>query len=355
LYEHCLRAIARGSTAGPHGLPLMGSGDWNDGMNRVGHEGRGESVWLGWFLARVKLDFAQICELRGDDVRAERLRAEARQIGQTADESAWDGAWYRRAYFDDGTPLGSAESDECRIDAIAQSWAVLAGVGDAARARQALGSAEERLVRREDKLLLLLAPPFDQTMHDPGYIKGYLPGVRENGGQYTHGAIWSAWARAQLGDGERAHALFGLLNPLNHGRTAAEIARYKVEPYVAAADVYANPQHIGRGGWTWYTGSAGWLYRLAVERLLGLRLAGGALEIDPVIPASWPGFSARLRRGGATYEIEVTNPDGVERGVARIDMDGAPLDGGVVPLHDDGRVHHVRVTLGPPSGPGAGS
>jgi cyclic beta-1,2-glucan synthetase len=341
LYEHCLLAIERGSTAGPHGLPLMGSGDWNDGMNRVGDHGQGESIWLAWFLARVSTDFAPICEVRGDRDRAEALRAAASRLGAIVDETAWDGSWYRRAYFDDGTPLGSAAGEECQIDAIAQSWAVIAGVGDPERARQAMASSSERLTRDAERLLLLLTPPFDRSEPDPGYIRGYLPGVRENGGQYTHGAIWTVLATALLGDGDRAHELFSYLNPVNHGRTPAEVAAYKVEPYVVAADVYANEQHVGRGGWTWYTGSAGWLYRLAVETILGLRLVGGRLRIDPTIPRGWAGFEARVRG----YTVVVENPDSVCRGVARVELDGRPIEGDV-PLESDGQEHRVRVVMG---------
>ncbi|HEV8634606.1 MAG TPA: glucoamylase family protein [Chloroflexota bacterium] len=346
LYEHCLRAIRKGTTAGPHGLPLIGSGDWNDGMNRVGEGGRGESVWLGWFLARVLLDFAPLCELMGEGERAAEFRAQARRLGETIDAEGWDGAWYRRAYFDDGTPLGSAQSDECKIDAIAQSWSVIAGVGDPARARQAMRSLDEHLIDREKQLLLLLKPPFDRTPHDPGYIKGYVPGVRENGGQYTHGAIWSVWATALLGQGTRAHELFTLLNPINHAATPEGRERYKAEPYVVAADVYAAPQHVGRGGWSWYTGSAGWLYRLAVEMLLGLELCGDRFALDPTIPSTWPGFELTYRRGATVYRVRVENPLGVERGVARVELDGRPLAGREVPLRDDGQEHTVRVLLG---------
>jgi cyclic beta-1,2-glucan synthetase len=348
LYEHCLRAVARGRTKGPHGLPLIGGGDWNDGMNRVGAAGRGESIWLAWFLARVELDVAVLCEERGDSGRARELRDDAQRLGRLVDEQAWDGGWYYRAYDDDGRPIGSHRNDECRIDAIAQSWAVLSGVGDPARARTALGAAETHLARGDDRLLLLLTPPFDRSDRDPGYIKGYPPGVRENGGQYTHGAIWGVWARAELRDGARAHELFGWLNPINHARTPEEVDRYKVEPYVVAADVYANPQHVGRGGWTWYTGSASWLYRLAVEALLGLRLHGGRLTVDPVLPSSWPGFTARLRRGGATYDIEIKNGPRDDGGAPTVELDGQPCPDGTVSLCEDGRSHRVVVVLGEP-------
>jgi cyclic beta-1,2-glucan synthetase len=346
LYEHCVRALQRGTTAGPHGLPLMGDGDWNDGMNRVGHEGRGESVWLAWFLARTLLDFAPLADARGDRTQADEYRAEAARLGAAADAHAWDGAWYRRAYYDDGTPLGSAENTECVIDSIAQSWAVLAGVSDRARARTAMCSADEWLVRREDGLLLLFTPPFDETPQDPGYIKGYVPGVRENGGQYTHGALWLVWATARLGDGDSAMGLFDLLNPIHHARTPAEVERYRVEPYVIAADVYATPGHMGRGGWTWYTGSAGWMYRVAVEAILGLGVQGERLCVDPVIPRDWPGFTVEYRRGTTRYTVSVENPYRAGRGIGRIEFDGVALAGSEVPLVADGAHHTVRVVLG---------
>jgi len=346
LYEHCLRALERGMTQGPNDLPLIGDGDWNDGMNRVGHEGRGESVWLAWFLAATLDAFAPVCLKRGDTNRAERYRAEARRLAEAADRHAWDGAWYRRAYFDDGTPLGSSANDECVIDAIAQSWAVIAGVGDPTRARIAMRSVDEKLVRSDGGgLVLLLTPPFDATERDPGYIKGYVPGVRENG-QYTHAALWVVLAAARLGDGDRAMELFALLNPINHARTPEDLTRYRAEPYVVAADVYAAPQHLGRGGWTWYTGSASWMYRIAVEALLGVRLDGDRLVLDPVIPESWPGFEVHYRRGPTTYTITVENPDGVSRGVRSVQLDGDELPGAAAPLPEDGREHDVRVVLG---------
>ncbi|HEX2860440.1 MAG TPA: protein ndvB, partial [Lacunisphaera sp.] len=260
LYQHCVRAIERGLKFGAHGLPLMGCGDWNDGMNRVGHEGRGESVWLAFFLYDVLTQFAGLARDRGD-VFADRCLAVAATLQANIEQHAWDGAWYRRAWFDNGEPLGSAGSAECQIDSLPQSWAVLSGAGDPARARQAMSSVDQRLVRRADRLIQLFDPPFDHSPQNPGYIKGYIPGVRENGGQYTHGAIWTAMAYAQLGETEQAWELFALLNPANHGRTGRQIATYKVEPYVVAADVYAVAPHTGRGGWTWYTGSAGWMYR----------------------------------------------------------------------------------------------
>ena len=271
LYGHCVRAITRGLRFGAHGLPLMGSGDWNDGMNLVGAQGRGESVWLGFFLHAVLTEFAQVAATRGDAAFADRCRSEAASLRVRLDVAGWDGAWYRRAYFDDGTPLGSSESPECQIDSIAQSWSVLSGAGDPERSRTALRSVGERLVRDHERLILLLTPPFDKTEHDPGYIKGYLPGVRENGAQYTHAAFWTVLATVGLADGDRAFHLLDLLNPFTHARTPDEAQRYKVEPYVVAADVYTAPAHVGRGGWTWYTGSASWLYRAGIG--LGLAVA----------------------------------------------------------------------------------
>jgi cellobiose phosphorylase len=344
LYEHCVRAVAVSLRTGAHGLPLIGTGDWNDGMNLVGAAGRGESVWLAWFLISILRPFAVLAAGRGDEARAEQYRAHVQRLTQSA-EQAWDGEWYRRAYFDDGTPLGSRENTECRIDAIAQSWAVLAGVGDPTRARTAMESTDMHLVRREDGLVLLLTPPFDRTMPSPGYIQGYVPGVRENGGQYTHAALWTVMAFARLGDGDRAMELFALLNPANKARTPEQVARYRSEPYVVAADVYSNPTHTGRGGWTWYTGSAAWMYRVGIESLLGLTLKQGALHIDPCVPRQWPRYEACLRTEHAEFRIVVENPDGVNRGVRTVEVDGAPVKGDI-PLADATGAHDVRVVLG---------
>ncbi len=347
LYEHCIRAIERGLTTGRHGLPLIGSGDWNDGMNRVGHRGHGESVWLGWFLSRILRDFAAIVGARGDAARAARWRGERERMNAML-EQAWDGDWYRRAYFDDGTPLGSAQIPECRIDAISQSWAVLSGAAPAERAERAMDAVRMQLVRRDAGVIKLLAPPFDQSALEPGYIKGYLPGVRENGGQYTHAALWTVMAVAQLGCGDEAVELFHMLNPINHTRTPAAVDRYKVEPYVVAADVYTHPAHIGRGGWTWYTGSAAWMYRLGLESILGLARRGRHLAIAPCIPASWDGFTLQCRQGASLYEITVENPGHRNRGVALATLDGAPVDPGAIPLLEDGEVHRIRVVMGEP-------
>jgi cyclic beta-1,2-glucan synthetase len=348
LFDHCAAALDRSLAVGAHGLPLIGSGDWNDGMNRVGPEGRGESVWLGWFLHTVLAAFAPIAEARGDRRRAESWRARMKALRRALERHGWDGDWYRRAFFDDGTPLGSAQNAECRIDSIAQSWAVLSGAANPPHAERAMAAVEEYLVRRGDGLVLLFTPPFDHSDVDPGYVKGYLPGVRENGGQYTHGAIWSVLAFAALGDGDKAGELFSILNPINHASTRAGVHRYKVEPYVMAADVYTEPPHVGRGGWTWYTGSAGWMYQAGVEWILGFRLRGTTLLIDPCIPRAWPGYEIDFRHGSARYEIVVENPHGVSRGVASSELDGQVLaaGGAAIPLADDGATHRVRVVLG---------
>ncbi len=348
LFEHCALALDRSLEVGAHGLPLIGSGDWNDGMNRVGHEGRGESVWLGWFLHTALAAFAPIAESRDERPRAERWRAHMKKLRRALERHGWDGDWYRRAFFDDGTPLGSAMNLECRIDSIAQSWSVLSGAANPPHAERAMAAVEEYLLRRGDGLVLLFMPPFDHSDVDPGYVKGYLPGVRENGGQYTHGAIWSVLAFAALGDGDKAGELFSILNPINHASTRAGVHRYKVEPYVMAADVYAEPPHVGRGGWTWYTGSAGWMYQAGIEGILGFRLRGTTLRVDPCIPRAWPGYEIDFRYHSARYEVVVENPHGVSRGVALVELDALPLAGGdtAIPLADDGATHRVRVVLG---------
>jgi cyclic beta-1,2-glucan synthetase len=347
LFDHCVAAIERSLSVGIHGLPLIGSGDWNDGMNRVGFEGRGESVWLGWFLHTVLEAFAPIAHGRGRPPEAQRWRAQMGTLEQALEGVGWDGDWYRRAFFDDGTPLGSAANAECRIDSIAQSWSVLSGAADPVHAERAMAAVEEYLVRRGDGLVLLFTPPFDHSNVDPGYVKGYLPGIRENGGQYTHGAIWSALAFAALGDGDKAGELFSILNPINHASTRAGVQRYKVEPYVMAADVYSEPPHVGRGGWTWYTASSGWMYQAGVEWILGFRLRGTNLVLDPCIPRAWPKYEIDFRYHSARYEIVVENPQGISRGVSSTELDGQALAGGAgIPLADDGATHHVRVILG---------
>ncbi len=345
LYEHCARAIDVSLSNGVHGLPLMGTGDWNDGMNRVGIGGKGESVWLGWFLHTVLELFAPIAEQRGEMQRAQAWRAHADDL-RDALERAWDGEWYRRAYYDDGTPLGSRGDRECMIDSLAQSWSVISGAAEPARAERAMRAVDEHLVREQDGLVALFTPPFDKTKHDPGYIKGYPPGLRENGGQYTHGSIWSAIAFAMLGDGDKAHQLFRIFDPLRHTQTPEGVERYKVEPYVVCADVYSVGPHVGRGGWTWYSGSAGWLYRAGLEWLLGFRLQGDTLRVEPCIPKTWKGFEIEYRRGSSRYVISVENPDHVCRGVVHVELDGKGLEGTAIPLQDDGASHRVRILMG---------
>lgn len=344
LYEHCVRALQRGTTAGPQGLPKMGSGDWNDGMNRVGRAGKGESVWLGWFLVRTLKDFAAVAAQRGDQARVDACHGDAQRLLAAIEEHAWDGAWYRRAYYDDGTPIGSASAQDCRIDAIAQSWAVIAG-GDPARARTALDSSLAELVNEEQRLMKLLTPPFTHLEHDPGYIRSYPEGVRENGGQYTHGVLWSVLALCMLGEGQRAHELFSLLNPISHADDPASVKRYRVEPYVLAADVYASDEHLGRGGWTWYTGSASWMYRIAIENMLGLVRRGDELHVAPCVDPSWTSFEVTYRYGQSELLIAFENLSGVPSGVRNVELDGQSLPGTTIPLRDDGRRHRARVVL----------
>ena len=347
LYEHCVAAITHGLRFGEHGLPLMGAGDWNDGMNLVGIEGKGESVWLAFFLHEVLARFAGVARLMGDLAMVERCQVESQKLRANIEKHAWDGEWYRRAWFDDGTPLGSHENDECRIDAIAQSWSVLSGVADRERARTAMQSLNENLVRRDAKLIQLLDPPFDKSALNPGYIRGYVPGVRENGGQYTHAAIWTTMAFAALGDGERAWELMAMINPLHHGSSAADVEQYRVEPYVVAADVYAVPPHTGRGGWTWYTGSAGWMYRLIVESLLGVRLEVDRLRFAPCLPASMQTFKVDYRYRETMYRITVTQLRGGE-GQAGITVDGVEQAGDALHLIDDRVAHLVEVKVRSP-------
>ncbi len=353
LLEHCCRAIDRAATVGPHGLPTIGSGDWNDGFNRVSTTGRGESVWLAWFMVRVCLDFAPLCEDLGDPPLARRYRALAADLRQKVDREAWDGEWYRRAYYDDGTPLGSADNDECRIDLIAQTWSVMSGDDPTDRARRAMASAWDKLVDIDARLVLLLAPPFDRGAKDPGYIKGYPPGIRENGGQYTHAATWAVWAAAGLGDGERAMALFRLLNPILRSADPDSAAHYRVEPYVLSGDVYGVPPHAGRGGWTWYSGAAAWLYRAGVEALLGLKRRGDQVEIAPCLPPDWTGYEASLTRGRSRYQVNVRQTRGTEQGEVRLMFDGEKLGGRRFPFVDDGNEHRVDVEIIAAGGRGA--
>jgi len=345
LFEHCLRAIERGHTSGAHGLPLFGTGDWNDGMNRVGHAGRGESTWLGFFLHGVLLDFGRLCETRGDPTRASQYRSDARRLAAQL-ELTWDGEWYRRGSYDDGTPLGSVENDECKIDSLAQSWAVLSSAVPVRFAERAMDAVRAHLIARGPQIVLLFDPPFDQSAQDPGYIKGYPPGVRENGGQYTHAALWVVMALAKLGCGDEAAELFHMLNPITHTRSAAAIARYKAEPYVVAGDVYGRAPHAGRGGWTWYTGSASWMYRAGLESMLGLRRRGPIFVVDPCIPTSWPEYTITWKVLRTTYVIAVLNPDRYSRGVLSASLDSHAVDANAIPLVDDGLTHYVRIVLG---------
>ena len=347
LFEHCARALDRSLLVGRHGLPLMGTGDWNDGMNRVGQDGKGESIWLGWFLHTILWEFAKFADARGEHKRAETWRLHVSALKAALEREGWDGEWYRRAYFDDGTPLGSAQNLECRIDSIAQSWGIISGAAERGRAVRAMEAVDKQLVRRPEGLILLLTPPFDHDPRDPGYIKGYLPGIRENGGQYTHASIWTLIAFAALGDGDKASELFRMMNPINRTSSRANVQRYKVEPYVVAGDIYAEPPHVGRGGWTWYTGSAGWLYRAGIEWILGFRVRGMSLSIDPCIPRSWPSYSIEFRYHSSVYKIKVENPSGVARGVALTEVDGKLLAGSAsIPLTADGAIHTIRIVLG---------
>lgn len=344
LYEHCLRAIKRGLQFGSHGIPLMGSGDWNDGMSTVGNQGKGESIWLGWFLYTILQKFAPLCRARGDDARAEHYLEQARKIASALEDQGWDGRWYRRAYFDDGTPLGSAENPECSIDSIAQSWAVISAGARRDRIEEAMAEVMNHLVREDQGLILLFTPPFDSSNLNPGYIKGYLPGVRENGGQYTHAACWVIQAMALLGRGADALRLFELINPINHSRTSMQCFTYRTEPYSLAADVYSVHPHTGRGGWTWYTGAAGWLYRVCVENILGIRRQGNQLLISPCIPGDWKEFSLVYRFGRTNYSILVRNPQGISTGVAVLTVDGR--EASTIVLADDGQKHRVEVLMG---------
>jgi cyclic beta-1,2-glucan synthetase len=344
IYDHCVRALRRACTKGVHGLPLIGSGDWNDGMNRVGIEGKGESVWLAWFLITTLRKFAPHAERRGDTSMRDEALEKADGYAEAVERSAWDGEWYRRAYFDDGSPLGSRTSDECKIDSIAQSWSVISGAGKPERTRIAMQSLNKYLVRDDARIIILLTPPFDKTPHDPGYIQGYLPGVRENGAQYTHAALWAVLATAMQGDGTRALELFQMLNPITHADSPGGVDIYKVEAYVVAADVYTAKGHIGRGGWTWYTGSASWMYRVALESILGFKQRGEMLFIEPCIPASWKEFTIDYRVGASTYEITVENPEGLESGAVELTVDGS-MGEKAIHLVDDGKHHRATASL----------
>lgn len=350
VYDHCTLAVERSFSNGEHGLPLFGMGDWNDGMNAVGKDGKGESVWLGWFLSAVIMDFIPIVRDHGDDQRADRWLQHAASLQHALNTEAWDGHWFIRGMYDDGTKLGSASSDECRIDSIAQSWSVLSGAGDPVRAAIAMDSVKELLLKKNDGMMLLFTPPFDKTWSEPGYIKGYPPGIRENGGQYTHGAIWSVIAMAMLGKGDAAAEWFSLMNPVNHSASPAEAERYKVEPYVISADIYSQPPHVGRGGWSWYTGSSGWMYRTGIEWILGFTTNGDTAVLDPCIPAAWLGFELRYRHRTSEYHFTVQNPSGVCKGIAAVSVDGTAMPHPPTPLRiplvDDGGPHSVTIILG---------
>jgi len=348
----------------------MGSGDWNDGMNRVGHEGKGESIWLGWFLIDVLTQMAPLAGQRGDTSAKNAWNEQAARLKTALETDGWDGAWYKRAYFDDGFPLGSKENTECQIDSIAQTWAVLSGAGDPKRSLEAMRSMSDHLIRAKDKLILLFTPPFNTTPKDPGYIKGYLPGVRENGGQYTHAAAWCVCAYAKMGMGDKAAELFSMLNPINHALTRTNVGLYKSEPYVMAADIYGHAPHVGRGGWTWYTGSAGWMYRSGVEFILGIEQRGNKLHFNPCIPKQWSGFKVIYQHGAepgviplaerkdltatikihkiisTTYEIQFENPNHVSQGIKQIELDGLLVGNEMFELKDDHKNHVVKVTLG---------
>lgn len=348
LYQHCVRAIRHGLRFGKHGLPLIGSGDWNDGMNLVGIHGKGESIWLGFFLCEVLRQFTEVARARGDASFAKLCVKEGARLRQNIEQHGWDGEWYRRAYFDDGTPLGSAGNVECRIDSISQSWSVLCGAGDESRSRMGMRALDERLVRRDDALIQLLDPPFDKSSLDPGYIRGYVPGVRENGGQYTHAAVWAVMAFAALGERERAWELMTMINPVNHALSPQAVEIYKVEPYVVTADIYALTPHTGRGGWSWYTGSAGWMYRLVVESLLGLKLEGNTLHLTPCLPVDWKAFKIHYRYRETVYHIAVSQVhagDDGENGEMRMTVDGIEQHDGAISLVDDQQEHWVELRM----------
>jgi cyclic beta-1,2-glucan synthetase len=357
LYRHAWRALERGCRYGAHGLPLMGTGDWNDGMNLVGHAGKGESVWLGFFLSEVLTRFGPLAARHGDEAAAHRCTEERAQLGAQLEAQGWDGRWYRRAYFDDGAPLGSSTNVECQIDSIAQSWSVLSGVAAPERAHLAMDAAHTRLVRADTGIALLLDPPFDQKGPNPGYIAGYLPGVRENGGQYTHAAIWMAMAFAALGDRERAWSLATMINPVNRSATPSDMARYKVEPYVMSADVYSVAPHTGRGGWSWYTGSAGWMYRLIVETLLGLRLQtnadGARLIVAPCLPPHWPGCTISYRYHRSRYEIDIVQA--VDLRAIEVHVDGVRQGEAWISLRDDALDRRVKVYVSAVDRPSRGA
>jgi len=345
LLEHCVRAIEHSLGVGSHGLPFIGTGDWNDGMNRVGNLGKGESVWMGWFLYKVLNDFLPFCDRPEQGTIRESWISHQIELKKSLETQGWDGQWYRRAYFDDGTPLGSASNDECQIDSIAQSWSVLSGASETSRSFQAMEKLFERLVDSTSGLILLLSPPFEKTLHNPGYIMGYIAGVRENGGQYTHAAVWAMMAFAKMGNSQRAFELFSMLNPIHHAQTKEDVDCYKTEPYVLCGDIYSGGSLQGRGGWSWYTGSASWYYRAGLESILGFQLKGDRLTIDPCIPTSWKSYEIIYQLGKTQYTIQVNNPNNLCGGKTQIDLDGSPLTSSEVTLLDDGQDHRMTVTL----------
>jgi cyclic beta-1,2-glucan synthetase len=336
-------AIKHGLNFGEHGLPLIGTGDWNDGYDKIGNQGKGESVWMAFFLYDILIRFIDIAQLHKDQRFADECKKEAQQLKDNIDKSAWDGEWYKRAWFDNGTPLGSSVNEECQIDSIAQSWSVLSGGGDKKRANIAMESAYNKLVQKDSCIIQLLEPPFDKSKINPGYIQGYVPGVRENGGQYSHAAVWMIIAFAQLGDNKRVWKLLNMINPINHGRTSEEIAVYKVEPYVIAADVYGRAPHEGRGGWTWYTGSAGWMYRLITESFLGLKQEGNKLKLLPCVPPEWESFKVYYRYKNTLYHIAVKQENSA--GEMNVKVDGVEQKDRIIALADDGIEHSVEITI----------
>jgi cellobiose phosphorylase len=345
VYEHCIKAIECGLKFGSHGIPLMGGGDWNDGMNLVGAQGRGESIWLGWFMYCMLQKMIPICDHMGDTEHSIRFKEASEQIIEAIENEAWDGSWYRRAYFDDGTPLGSIQNSEAKIDSLAQSWAAISGAAKPSRVEEAMDALEKYLVDRKNGLIKLLTPPFNDGELNPGYIKGYLPGVRENGGQYTHAATWVIQAFAKLQDGDSAWDMYNMINPINHARTYLEYMTYKVEPYIMAADVYAVYPNEGRGGWTWYTGAAGWMYRIGLENLIGITKEDNKLVINPCIPKSMNRYSIKYRYGSTIYTITVDNRNHVNSGVKSVSIDRLAASGAIV-LTDDGKTHVVEVIMG---------
>ena len=346
LLEHCKRAINKSLAIGAHGLPLIGAGDWNDGMNWVGCEGRGESVWLGWFLIHVLNHFAPLLSERGDNETAQKYRQHSEALFKAIENHAWDGEWYVRAFYDDGTPIGSKENVEDQIDSLAQSWALISGVGNGERAKLAMDSVEKYLIRQRERLVLLFTPPFDKTSKNPGYIKGYPPGVRENGGQYTHAAVWVAEAYAQLGEGDNAVNVLEILNPINRTQSLEDINKYKVEPYVSVADVYSLKGQVGRGGWTWYTGSAGVMYRVWLENIFGFKLNNNRLEITPCIPSDWPQITLHYRYQKTPYTVIIENPNRVRKGVIKVTLDGQEIGDKIVILNNDEKPHTIQILMG---------